>query len=65
MNTFGFWAEHHNKELRELYLTALVLPVTSVSVERTFSGLKFILNDLRMSMKPDIIDAIMVLRCNT
>lgn len=62
---FLHWATQSNTELGLLCNTAVALPVTSVSVERTFSGLKFILNDLRMSMKPDIIDAIMVLRCNT
>ena len=40
---------------------ALVLPVTQVSVERTFSGLRYILDEL----KDDIIDSIMLLRCNT
>ena len=37
---------------------------TQVSVERTFSGLKYILNNLRFRMKDDVIDSIMVLRTN-
>jgi hypothetical protein len=44
---------------------ACALPVTQVSVERTFSGLRYVLNDVRMRLKDDIIDAIMVLRTNT
>ena len=53
---FKFWAVHQNKELAELCLTVLALPTTQVSVERTFSGLKYIMNDLRMNLKADIID---------
>ena len=61
---YKFWAGHSNTELSSLCLTVLSLPVTQVSVERTFSGLKYIVNDLRFKMKEDIIDSIMVLRTN-
>ena len=47
---FKFWEQHPNKQLGRLCLVAVALPVTSVSCERTFSGLKYILNDLRMCM---------------
>ena len=40
------------------------LPVTQVTVERLFSSLKFIKNDLRSSLKDDIIDHILFLRHN-
>ena len=43
---------------------ALVLPVTQVSVERTFSGLRYILDELRLFLKDNVIDSIMLLRCN-
>ena len=39
--------------------------MTQASVERTFSDLRFILNERRLGLKADIIDAIMMLRCNT
>ena len=44
---------------------ALALPVTQASVERTFLGLKYILNDLRLGLKEDIIEAILFQRCKT
>ena len=44
--------------------TVIALAVTQVTVERTFSGLNYILNDLRFRMKEDIVDDIMVLRTN-
>jgi hypothetical protein len=59
---FQFWHNHTNADLSALCLTVLSLPMTQVSVERIFSGLKYILNDQRFRMKKDIIDAIMVLR---
>ena len=61
---YKFWNSHANTELATLCLTVLSLPTTQVSVERTFSGLKYIVNNLRFRMKEDIIDAIMVLRTN-
>ena len=61
---YHYWSSHENTELGRIALVAISLPVTQVSVERTFSGLKHILSDIRMSMKPDIVDAIMTLRCN-
>ena len=61
---YKFWAAHTNRELGDLCLTVLALPITQVSVERTFSGLKYILNNLRFCLKDDIIDAIMTLRTN-
>jgi len=35
-----------------------------VNVERSFSGLKFIVSDLRASLDPDVLEAIMIIRCN-
>lgn len=59
-----WWAGSGDPELLPLAQVACALPVTQVSVERTFSGLSYILDDRRMSLKDDTIDAIMLLRCN-
>ncbi|KAF0718472.1 Uncharacterized protein FWK35_00024860 [Aphis craccivora] len=51
-------------ELYQLASVALAVPATQVSVERSFSGLKFIVSDLRASLDPDVLEAIMIIRCN-
>ena len=61
---FKYWANHYNQQLGEVCLVVLSLPMTQVSVKRTFSGLKYILSDLRMRMSSEVVDAIMVLRSN-
>ena len=60
-----WWDKHPHQDMKAIAEVALALPVTQVSVERTFSGLRYILDELRLGMKDDIIDAIMFLRCNT
>lgn len=60
-----WWSKHASEDLKMLANVALALPVTQVSVERTFSGLRYILDELRLSLKDDVIDSIMLLRCNT
>ena len=65
VNILLWWSQNGPPELQDVALTILALPVTQVSVDRTFSGLKYILDDLRMKLKNDIIDAVMILRCNT
>lgn len=64
-NIFHWWHCHPHYELKKVAEVAVGLPVTQASVERTFSGLRFILNERRLSLKADIVDAIMLLRCNT
>ena len=59
-----YWSNYYNQDLSKVCLVVLSLPVTQVSVERLFSGLKYILSDLRMRMSPEIVDSIMVLRSN-
>eukprot|EP00102_Acyrthosiphon_pisum_P020119 XP_016657329.1 PREDICTED: uncharacterized protein LOC107882845 [Acyrthosiphon pisum] len=54
----------HWPELYQLASVALAVPATQVSVERSFSGLKFIVSDLRASLDPDVLEAIMIIRCN-
>ena len=62
---FMWWNKHQHQDMKAIAEVALALPVTQVSVERTFSGLRYILDELRLGMKDDIIDAIMFLKCNT
>lgn len=40
------------------------LPVTQVSVERLFSAMKLLITDLRSRLKPDVVDAMLLLRTN-
>ncbi|XP_060864336.1 uncharacterized protein LOC132940637 [Metopolophium dirhodum] len=51
-------------EIYELACVLLAIPATQVSVERSFSGLKFIVSDLRASLDEELLEAIMVIRCN-
>lgn len=61
-----FWRE--SKQLwPALYELATIIhsvPATQVSVERLFSAMKFILNDLRTSLTGDILDDILLIRAN-
>ena len=38
--------------------------VTQVSVERLFSAMKLLLTDLRSRLKPDVVEAMLLLRTN-
>ncbi len=54
-------------EMPELYLLAKVvisLPVTQVSVERSFSGLKFVLSPYRYYLDSSLLEDILVVRAN-
>ncbi|KAK4301466.1 hypothetical protein Pmani_026385 [Petrolisthes manimaculis] len=62
---FKWWQYHPHQNLKRLAEVALALPVSQVSVERTFSGLRYILDELRLGLKEDIVESIMFLRCNT
>jgi hypothetical protein len=42
---------------------ALTLPVTSASTERTFSKLKLIKTRLRLSMKEDRLESLVIISC--
>lgn len=46
--------------LSQLALTVHDVPATQVSVERTFSALKFILNDLRTSVNENTLEKILL-----
>ena len=51
-------------ELFRLSKIVLAAPMRQVSVERTFSGLKFVLSDLRCALHSDVLEDIMLIRCN-
>ncbi|KAF0297608.1 hypothetical protein FJT64_004958 [Amphibalanus amphitrite] len=51
-------------QLQPAAWTLTALPVTQVSVERLFSALKYIVSDARSSMKPDLVEAVLLLRTN-
>lgn len=63
---FDFW-EKRKDISEELYLLAQILlgvPVTQVSVERLFSGLKYILPPIRSNIKSKILEEQLLLRTN-
>ncbi|XP_033225551.1 uncharacterized protein LOC117178291 [Belonocnema kinseyi] len=61
-----YWKEDRYKwpELFSLAMIVLATPATQVSVERLFSAMKFIFSVYRSSLKGNIVDAILVIRCN-
>ncbi|XP_042215908.1 uncharacterized protein LOC121862043 [Homarus americanus] len=64
---FHWWHCHPHTELKRLAEAVIGLPVSAVtqaSADRTFSGLRYILQERRLGHKADIIDALMMLRCN-
>lgn len=58
------WWEKMQMQMPELYLSQVVisLPVTQVSVERSFSGLKFVLSPYRYSLDSNILEDLLVVR---
>ena len=64
-NIFEWWNKQAESDLKRVANVALALLVPQASVERTSSGLRHILNELRLEHKKDIIEAIMLQRCNT
>lgn len=66
-NIIQYWEK---KKLSDPYLfhlarVVLATPATSVSVERLFSSLKFVLNNLRMRLQDYIIEDVMLVRNNS
>ncbi|XP_028982268.1 uncharacterized protein LOC114841448 [Diachasma alloeum] len=62
-----FW-ESKKHVMPQLYQLAIIVhgaPATQVTVERLFSGVRYIYSDLRANLKSKILDDIMVIRCNT
>ena len=58
-------AERYPSGLKAATQTLTAIPVSQVSVERLFSGLKFILSDQRGAMKADLVEATLILRTNS
>ena len=52
------------EEVQDCCFTLAALPVTQVSVERLFSAMKLLLTDLRSRLKPDAVEAMLMLRTN-
>ena len=61
---FDYWDEQDSKLLSYLVWTVLALPMTQMSMERLFNGVKFILSDLCNSLTEDTLQAIMLQRTN-
>ena len=65
VDVFAWWEEKNwNGLFKAASTTALAIPVTQVSVERLFSGLRFILNCLRSNMSANMINSVMLVRVN-
>lgn len=66
-NILEFWKSRKCTHPQLYFLSEITLstPPTQVSVERLFSSLKFVLNNLRMSLKDTIIEDILIVRNNT
>ncbi|XP_064462638.1 uncharacterized protein LOC135373352 [Ornithodoros turicata] len=64
VNILEYWKREELKkpQLFQLARVALAVPATQVSVERAFSGLRYILSPQRGSLSPDTLDDIMLLR---
>ena len=56
--------ERYPQIVQKVAYTVTALPPTQVSVERLFSALHLIRSDLRVSMKEELIVAILFLRSN-
>lgn len=62
-----FWEENRNTYPYTIYQIAMVVlgaPATQVSVERSFSGLKFILRDNRGNLSKKMLEDILLIRGN-
>ncbi|XP_025267865.1 uncharacterized protein LOC112639123 [Camponotus floridanus] len=66
INVLQFWNEkkQNQSELYKLATTVLAVSATQVSVERLFSGLKFILSPLRTNIGENILENQLLVRAN-
>ena len=55
---FEFWKNHDSKTLSKLAKVVIALPTTQVSVERLFSGIKY-MSDLKNGLTESTLEAIM------
>lgn len=65
-NLFNYWfaKKNKNRELFSLFCVTNAVPMTQVSVERLFSSLKFIFSCLRSNLSPEMVQNILIIRCN-
>lgn len=66
-NVLQFW-ECKKVEMPRLYTISQIvhgIPMTQVSVERLFSSMKYILSDQRANMANDLLESILLIRCNS
>lgn len=65
-NVLAYWETQRleRPELHELAKVVLACPATQVSVERTFSSLKFILSPQRVNLSENTLDNILLIRAN-
>lgn len=65
-NVLMFWEENKNNfpELYKLSLIVMAVPSTQVSVERLFSGLKFVLSPQRSNIKEKHLEEQLLVRTN-
>lgn len=65
-SVLAYWEKSREKfpYLYKLTTVVLAAPMTQVSVERLFSSLKFVVSQYRLSMKDDIIEDLLFIRCN-
>jgi hypothetical protein len=64
MNILDYWEAKKESAVYSVAVVALSAPPTQVTVERCFSGLKFVLSDLRSRLSSDLLDDILLLRFN-
>ena len=66
LSVLQFWQQKKFEypELFKLSEIVLAVPMTQVSVERAFSGLRFVLSDLRCAVTSEVLKDIMLIRCN-
>jgi len=65
-NVLLYWESQKSRqpELYKLAMVALSVLMTQVTVERMFSHLKYILDVLRSSLAPHVVDDILLVRLN-
>lgn len=64
MSIFEYWEKRRDSPLYNIATTILSVPCTQVSVERSFSALKFVYSDLREKLSNENIENILLIRLN-
>jgi len=61
---FHYWGEQNSKVLSQMAWIVFAVAMTQMSVEKLFSGVKFILSGLRNSLEEDNLQATILQRTN-